>query len=50
MTSDLPYRRAMAHDDAARRARPRNRDAVRPRVVAALLGRVAGEALSAPAR
>ena len=53
MTSDRPYRRAMAHDDAVSELAAAAGTQFDPRVVAALLGRLAGArdaALSAPAR
>jgi len=53
MTSDRPYRRAMAHDDAVSELAAAAGTQFDPRVVTALLGRLAGArdaALSAPAR
>jgi diguanylate cyclase (GGDEF)-like protein len=52
MTSDRPYRHAMAHDDAVEELAAAAGTQFDPRVVAALLGRLAGArepALSAPA-
>src|SRR4051812_20866146 len=50
MTSDRPYRRAMAHDDAVAELVRAARTQFDPRVVAALLGRVANALVSAPPR
>ena len=49
MTSDRPYRRAMAHEDAVSELVAATGTQFDPRVVAALLGRLAGP-VSAPAR